>query len=96
MARTEVYIGLGSNLGDRAGHLLDAAQALGKLGPGFQTSSVYETTPVGFSIQPTFYNAVCRFWTTLGPFELLAAVGKIERDQGRHRTFVNAPRALGP
>ena len=92
--RSETYLGLGSNLGDRARNLVGAARCLTELGTGFRMSSVYETTPVGFGQQPRFYNAACRFWTTLGPFELLAAVQQIESDRGRRRTFLNAPREL--
>ena len=94
MMRTETCIGLGSNLGDSARNLAVGAGRLRHLGTAFRMSAVYETTPVGFRHQPRFHNAVCRFWTTLGPFQLLAAIQKIEVDMGRRRTFLNAPREL--
>ena len=80
---TTVYLGLGSNVGDRKRHLM---RALERLAPQLQVeaiSSLYETDPVGPQDQQDFYNAVCRASTRLTPNELLEHVKQIERDIGR-------------
>jgi 7,8-dihydro-6-hydroxymethylpterin-pyrophosphokinase len=53
-----VYIGLGSNLGDREANLREAASRIQRLIPVVRRSSIYETEPVGFSEQPWFLNQV--------------------------------------
>ena len=78
-----VYLGLGSNLGDRQKNL---SAALDRLPPEVlvkAVSSLYETDPVGPRDQQDFYNAVCRASTSLEPRELLAHVKQVERDVGR-------------
>jgi 2-amino-4-hydroxy-6-hydroxymethyldihydropteridine diphosphokinase len=80
-----VFIGLGSNVGDRLHHLQRAVKALGEL-PGTSVkklSAVYETEPVGLKDQPTFLNAVVEIETTLEVKALYAAVKEIERAVGR-------------
>ncbi len=90
----EAYVGIGSNLGDRSANIGEALRILGQISENITASSIYETTPQGFRSQPSFYNAVCRMWTKLDPFALLASLKDIETRLGRHRTFVNAPRTL--
>ena len=90
----EAYVGIGSNLGDRSANIDEALRLLGQISENMTASSIYETTPQGFRSQPSFYNAVCRMWTRLDPFALLASLKDIESRLGRHRTFVNAPRTL--
>ena len=91
---TEMYLGLGSNLGDRAVNMGRGLDMLGRLGKGLKVSSLYETTPQGFSSQPPFLNAGCRIWTALDPFQVLLKVQEIEKAVGRQRAFPNAPRVL--
>lgn len=79
------YIGLGSNVGDRAAHLAAARLALAQLGP-LQVSAVYETPPWGPVPQAPFYNQVVQLDTMLTPFQLLDRLLAIEREQGRDRT----------
>lgn len=82
-AEVAVYLGLGSNVGDRKRHLVGVLE---RLAPQMQveaTSSLYETDPVGPQDQQDFYNAVCRGSTRLTPNELLEHVRQIERDIGR-------------
>jgi 2-amino-4-hydroxy-6-hydroxymethyldihydropteridine diphosphokinase len=89
-----VYLGLGSNLGDRQGNI---SRALKLLHPAVQVelvSSFYETEPVGYLDQPRFINAVCRGSTVLTPRELLHRVKEIERKLGRTPSFPNAPRPI--
>ena len=92
--RAEVYLALGSNLGDRAANIEKGLQQLERLSTSVLVSSLYETAPHGFSRQPAFLNAVCRLWTSTGPFALMDAIRGIEHDVGRSRSFPNAPRTL--
>lgn len=80
---TEVVIALGSNLGDRIGHLRSAVDALGGVGVTVsRVSSIWETAPVPAD-QPVFLNAVIAGMTELKPAALLAALKQIERRLGR-------------
>ena len=89
-----VYLGLGSNLGDKVYNLTRGVALISEQLGNVEVSSIYETTPLGFSIQPGFFNAACRLRTRANPFEVMDAIRKIEYAVGRHRTFVNAPRTL--
>ena len=89
-----VYLGLGSNLGDRKQNL---SQALGLLSTHVmieKASSVYETEPVGYRNQPLYLNAVCRISTELNPKQLLRLAKKIEARLGRKTSFANSPRPI--
>lgn len=80
------YLGLGSNVGDREGHLRAAVRALAGH-PGIEVdalSSAYETEPVGeVTDQPEFLNAVARVRTSLAPEALLDACKAVEAERGR-------------
>ena len=90
----EAYLGLGSNLGESAENLRAALDMMRQFARGIRTSSLYRTAPQGFRNQPAFYNAACRLWTPLGPYELMARLLAVEAAIGRQRTFRNAPRVL--
>ncbi len=93
-SKTTVYLGLGSNLGDRKQNL---AAALELMSPHLlieQVSSFYETDPVGYENQPLFLNAVCRASTGLDPERLLHLAKEIEAKLGRVPSFRNAPRPV--
>ena len=79
------YLGLGSNVGDRRGHLRAALEKLAEHGVEVDAvSSLYETEPVGEVLeQPDFLNAVARIRTGLEPEELLDLCKAIEIEQGR-------------
>jgi 2-amino-4-hydroxy-6-hydroxymethyldihydropteridine diphosphokinase len=79
------YLGLGSNVGDRAGHLRAAIELLGERGVEVEAvSSAYETEPVGEVLdQPDFLNAAIRIRTELEPGALLEVCKAIEVEQGR-------------
>lgn len=86
------YVGLGSNLGDRAGYLLLAVR--GMLDAGLdviRVSSIYETDPVGIEDQPPFLNMVAelRGPTLPPPDQLLARLLRIEYSLGRTRDSSN-------
>lgn len=96
MSGAVAYVGLGSNLGDRAATLARALEAL-RATPGITrlaASRFYETEPVG-PPQGRYLNGVARLETTLAPRALLARLFEIERDAGRLRGAErNAPRTL--
>ncbi|MFC2044199.1 2-amino-4-hydroxy-6-hydroxymethyldihydropteridine diphosphokinase [Chloroflexota bacterium] len=78
-----VYIGLGSNMGDRGDNLDKALGLLSQmLGVG-KFSSIYDTEPVGTIGQPRFLNMVCQVYTSLMPQGLLALAKGIEMKLGR-------------
>ena len=78
-----VYLGLGSNLGDRADNLREAVKLLSERLRMGKVSSVYETEPVGRTNQPRYLNQVCQFYTTLPPAALLALLKGFELKLGR-------------
>lgn len=91
----DVYLGLGSNLGDRARHLREAVRALEREGVRVRVvSPYYETEPWGMTDQPRFLNAACLGRTALGPAELLASLKRIEREMGRVETVRYGPRPI--
>ena len=90
------YIGLGSNLGDRAKNINEAVAMLDyseNVGVS-NVSSLYETEPVGYADQGPFLNAVAEVKTTLTPRELLAKCMTIEEKLGRVRTVKWGPRTI--
>ena len=89
MTRHEVYIGLGSNLGDRMGLLQEALALIFRyIGAVAEVSSVFETPSVGFE-GPDFLNACCQVDTFLEPNEVLTKLNTIELELGRTRTVSN-------
>lgn len=91
----EAYIALGSNLGDRRGHLDHAVERLVGLGTKLAGSPIYETEPVGGPDgQGLYLNAVVRLDTDLDPQALLTALLAIEADRGRTRDTRWAERTL--
>jgi 2-amino-4-hydroxy-6-hydroxymethyldihydropteridine diphosphokinase len=92
----QAFIGAGANLGDRAATLAGAVTRLKTLSgiAGVESSSVYETWPVGVIEQPMFLNLVLGVETTLTPEELLHALLEIERGFGRVRAERWGPRTL--
>lgn len=89
-----VYIALGSNLGDRRANLIDAISQLRQKMSVEQISSVYETEPAYVTDQPRFYNMVLRGRSGLPPEELLRFLKSIERRMGRQRTLRYGPRPI--
>jgi 2-amino-4-hydroxy-6-hydroxymethyldihydropteridine diphosphokinase len=90
------YLGLGSNVGDRRGHLEAAVEALPAHGVTvLASSSVYETEPVGEVLdQREFLNACLRVETALEPEELLGACKAVERELGREPGPRHGPRPI--
>jgi 2-amino-4-hydroxy-6-hydroxymethyldihydropteridine diphosphokinase len=84
MTTRRAYLGLGSNLGDRAAHLQFALDGLAaRAGTVVAVSPVYETEPVGGPPQPDYLNAVVALDTELDPRRLLGVAKALEREAGR-------------
>ncbi len=86
-----VFLGLGSNLGDRAGHLRAAVSAMPDV---VAVSPVYESAPVGGPEQGRFLNIVVQLDTEALPHELLERCRELERAAERLRSVRWGPRTL--
>jgi 2-amino-4-hydroxy-6-hydroxymethyldihydropteridine diphosphokinase len=92
---TLVVVGLGSNLGDRQGHLAFARDRLAAVLTNFRLSSIHETMAVDVpDVQPLFLNAAAIGETTLGAQDFLTLLLDIEKARGRERPFPGAARVL--
>lgn len=89
-----VYLGLGSNLGEREENLRDAVERLRQVGTVAAVSSVYETEPMEVADQPWFLNCAVALETELMPRQLMARLLGIEREMGRRRTRPKGPRVI--
>src|SRR5512142_138314 len=89
-----VYLGLGTNLGEREENLRDAVERLRQVGTVAALSSVYETEPMEVADQPWFLNCAVALETELMPRQLMARLLGIEREMGRRRTRPKGPRVI--
>lgn len=90
-----VYLGLGSNLGQREANMNRAIQLIEERAINLlRASSLYETTPWGYTQQPPFFNCVLEVETILPPQLLLETVKVIEQEVGRKKTFRWGPRLI--
>src|SRR2546427_3893343 len=91
-----VYVALGSNLGDRAGHLAQGRARLAALPRTrlVRASRVEETAPLGPIAQGPYLNQMVLLETELEPVELLRHLHAIEAERGRVRTVRWGPRTL--
>jgi len=97
MPSTDIYLALGSNLGDRAGYLKRALDALCSADDITLTdvSPTYETSPEsGHGAQPDYLNLVARIRTSVEPIGLLVLVQRIECDLGRRREVPGGSRTM--
>ncbi len=84
----EVYLGLGSNLGDRHALMEKAIMVIGeRIGKVVRQSSFIETEPWGFESSNRFLNAVILCETEKTPREVLLLTQQIERDMGRKKSL---------
>jgi 2-amino-4-hydroxy-6-hydroxymethyldihydropteridine diphosphokinase len=90
----QIYLALGSNLGDRLGNLEAALAALAPRVRLQAASPVYETPPWGYEDQPAFLNQVVEVETDLDPWELLAFLKQLEKQLGRRPSVRNGPRLI--
>lgn len=91
-----VFLGLGSNLGDRVKNILEAVRLLQE--PEAveveAVSGLYETRPELFRAQPDFLNCAVGIRTSMSPRELLSHAKNIENRMGRKKTFRYGPRII--
>mgnify|MGYP003979030821 FL=1 len=92
--KNTVYLGLGSNIGDRANNLKNVFVALSPNMEVVKIFPIYETTPWGYEDQAEFLNQVIECETDLPPNDLLKLVKNIEEELGRIPNFQNGPRII--
>jgi 2-amino-4-hydroxy-6-hydroxymethyldihydropteridine diphosphokinase len=82
----KVFLGLGTNLGDREGNIRQAVRLIGeRVGEVTRQSSLIETEPWGFESEHRFLNAVILCETSQTPRQVLETTQQIERDMGRKK-----------
>ena len=85
-----MYLGLGTNLGNREANLRKAIQLIGeRVGQVIRQSSFIETDPWGFQSDNRFMNAVILVGTEMTPRQVLETTQQIERDMGRQKKSVD-------
>ena len=91
-----IFIGLGSNLGDRMRYLHQALSEIANTKKIFMKkySSVYETEPVGYKEQQMFLNMAAELESTLAPQDLLGNLKEIEKNLGRSNSEHWGPREI--
>lgn len=90
-----VYIGIGSNIGDREANCLNAIERLKDKGIVVKkVSSVYETEPWGLKEQPRFINIAVEVETRFSTEELLNTLKAIEKEMGREEAVKWGPRII--
>ena len=90
-----IYLGIGSNLGNRQTNIKNALALLAKNDISIiKNSTIIETEPVGEVKQKNFLNTVVKAETILSPFDLLSLLNNIEKQLGRVRSFLNGPRTI--
>ena len=94
MRPVTVFLGLGSNQGDRASYLMGAVEGIRQFCSNVQVSSFWDTDPMYDVHQPRFLNAVVRGETSLPPRALLWSCQQLEQQAGRRRTSPKGPRTL--
>ena len=97
MSSDKIYVGLGSNLGDRAGNLVLAIR--GMLDAGLEVirlSQIYETEPVETFKQPNYLNMVAelRGKDLTPPEEVMERLLRVEQSLGRTREIAMSPRTI--
>ena len=86
----QVYLGLGTNLGDKEANLKAAVEEIGKrVGEVTSLSAFHVSEPWGFTSEHTFLNAVCCVLTDFHPMEVLRLTQDIERSLGRLKKSVD-------
>ena len=97
MIKHQVFLGLGSNLGDKVWNLQEAIRLIGeRVGTVVRQSSFIETAPWGFESENSFLNAAICCETEKTPREVLLLTQQIERDMGRIQKSVSVGYADRP
>lgn len=90
----QVYLNLGSNIGDRLKYLSDAIESINRFAPVDDISSVYETEPKGMINSNDFLNVEIKIKTFLFPVELFASLKKIEFNIAKRKHQHMQPREI--
>ena len=96
MSHEAVYLGLGSNIGDKIANCLRALDAISASDHNHlhAVSSLYKTEPIGYQEQDWFINCVAEVSTTLLPRPFHAFLQEIEKRMGRKKTVRMGPRII--
>ena len=92
--KTEIFVALGTNMGDREGNLETAIERLGEVMEVTCRSRLYQSAPMYVTDQDAFLNMAVKGETDLTPEALLDALKKLEHEIGRRPTFRNGPRVI--
>lgn len=90
----EIFIGLGTNLGDKKNNLEQAITLMKQKCKILKQSKLYETEPVGYKDQDWFLNCVVEIETELDPLELFDFLQSIEKEMKRIKTVKDGPRVI--
>ncbi|MFH1612561.1 MAG: 2-amino-4-hydroxy-6-hydroxymethyldihydropteridine diphosphokinase [bacterium] len=96
MSFKEVYLGFGSNIGDRKNNIIKSYEMIEKL-PNtkiIKQSSFYETEPIGIKNQPKFINTVIKIKTFFSPIDLIQHLSIIEKKIGKKKEYKWGPRII--
>ena len=91
---TEIYLGLGGNLGDPPATFQQAFKLIGEFAQVTKVSKLYKSMPFGFADQPDFYNAAAQLASDLPPLDLLARLQEVEKQLGKKVVRENGPRVI--
>jgi 2-amino-4-hydroxy-6-hydroxymethyldihydropteridine diphosphokinase len=91
---TEIYLGLGGNLGDPPATFQQALKLIGEFAQVTKVSKLYKSKPYGFADQPDFYNAAAQLASDLSPLDLLAQLQEVEKQLGKKVVRENGPRVI--
>jgi 2-amino-4-hydroxy-6-hydroxymethyldihydropteridine diphosphokinase len=91
---TEIYLGLGGNLGDPPATFQEALKLIGEFALVTKVSKLYKSKPYGFADQPDFYNAAAQLASDLPPLDLLTRLQKVEKQLGKKVVRENGPRVI--
>jgi len=91
---TEIYLGLGGNLGDPPATFQQALKLIGQFAQVTKVSKLYKSKPYGFVDQPDFYNAAAQLSSNLSPLDLLARLQEVEKQLGKKVVRENGPRVI--
>ncbi len=91
---TEVYLALGSNVGDSRQYIEQAISSLGTVITQIKQAPLYLSKAVSYTEQPDFLNTAISGQTSLAPEELLAFIQSVEQQIGRIKRFRWGPREI--
>ena len=91
---TEIYLGLGGNLGDPPATFQQTLKKIGHFAKVTKVSKLYKSKPYGFADQPDFYNAAAQLASELSPLDLLAQLQELEKQLGKKVVRENGPRVI--